>query len=130
MVNFEPVAAILCDEVRREDNGKQFVIGVYGSEVFVSAFPLAIQFCLLIRLSFSGAGKHSIKLKIETGGEGKQELGAEMETIKASKEWLAVPLQPMIFDSASTILVFCESPNRKWKKLLSVPILLGPKTTA
>lgn len=33
--------AVLCDDVRREDNGKLFVIGMYGGDIRVTAKPPA-----------------------------------------------------------------------------------------
>ena len=126
MANVEPTAVILCDDVRREDNGKQFAIGIYGSEVIVPSFPSILRFSLLVRIGFTGAGKQSIKFRIQSVNGGKQEIGAELETTMASKEWIGVPLQPMVFEAPTTLSILFESPPGKWKKLHSVPIRVGP----
>lgn len=47
--------AILCDQVRREDNGKIFIIGVYASDIQVPSIPSTVLLSLL--LWFSGPTK-------------------------------------------------------------------------
>ena len=39
---------VLCDEIRREDNGKLIFIGVYGSNILVPAFPAALILALAV----------------------------------------------------------------------------------
>lgn len=43
--------AIVCDDLRREDNGKLIIIGVYAKDIQVQKFPaiLPLQFVLAIR---------------------------------------------------------------------------------
>lgn len=39
---------IICDQVRREDNGKLLIIGVYGHNISVSSFPAHLQLSVVV----------------------------------------------------------------------------------
>ena len=37
---------LLCDDVRKEDNGKEFLIGVYSGNILLSELPTNLIVCL------------------------------------------------------------------------------------
>ncbi len=39
---------IVCDDIRREDNGKELLIGVYTRDIVVGAFPAVLQLAFWI----------------------------------------------------------------------------------
>ncbi len=51
--------AILCDQVRREDNGKRIAIGIYGRNILLQQFPakLALSLFMLMRPKKTGLTK-------------------------------------------------------------------------
>lgn len=63
--------ALVCDDVRREENGKEIIIGLYGQAVVVSALPATIPLCLWARFESSTIGGHEIELSVvrESGEE-------------------------------------------------------------
>jgi hypothetical protein len=40
--------AFICDEVRREDNGKLLIIGVYTNDIIVMNFPVNLLLAVVV----------------------------------------------------------------------------------
>ena len=61
---------IVCDEVRREDSGKLFMIGVYGHDISVASFPARLALTLVISLlAKSPVDDHPLEVQTEFDGE-------------------------------------------------------------
>lgn len=48
MFNPEITALIICDQIRREDNGKELIIGAYSGDILFHQFPLVFTFFLYV----------------------------------------------------------------------------------
>jgi hypothetical protein len=57
---------VLCDQVRREDNGKLIIIGVYASDVIVPRFPsdTLLSLALSFRAELAEATKFSLTVTL------------------------------------------------------------------
>ena len=53
---FTAVAALVCDDVRREISGKEILIGVYAHNVYVSLIPVNLIVTLYMRALFAQRG--------------------------------------------------------------------------
>src|SRR4051812_43720152 len=73
--------AVLCDEIRKEDNGKLLLIGVYSGEILIDQVPTAIAFSAYMNLFLPG-GKSVVSMRLRSGDEisPKVELTAEGAT--------------------------------------------------
>lgn len=56
--------AIVCDDVRREQNGKLIIIGVYGNDISVPSYPAALRLAVVLAGHSTGSGKIPMKLRI------------------------------------------------------------------
>lgn len=57
-------AAILCDDVRTEINGKPFLIGVYLKGIVVQGFPANINVCIWIQFSATELGSYVGEIRL------------------------------------------------------------------
>lgn len=55
---------IVCDDVRREDNGKLIAVGIYASDIQVSRFPTAIQLRLLLGIRSYKSGSFMFNIRV------------------------------------------------------------------
>lgn len=64
-----PKYAIVCDDIRREDNGKQILIGIYTGDIIVSAFPtnLNLSFWLHLAVEKPGIAKVEVQMLLGPG---------------------------------------------------------------
>lgn len=60
--------AIFCDDIRREDNGKIFMIGVYPTNITL-ALPATLPLAVWVRFTGAKEGKNKIAFRIELPGE-------------------------------------------------------------
>lgn len=60
--------SVLCDEVRREDNGKWILLGLF-EDLMVPSLPFQIGRCCIVNKWCNGEGKHAQQLRMvdETG---------------------------------------------------------------
>jgi hypothetical protein len=71
---------LLADQIRREDNGKALIIGVYTGDVLLGAIPSVMPFALWLELEFSGASlspQLDLELRVRVVGKDKS---ADYET--------------------------------------------------
>lgn len=126
---FEITAALLCDDVRREANGKEFLIGVYGTRIFLPSFPIALSLTVWTRALFRRPGPVKIEVR------GINDLGqAILPTITAE-----VLSPPEISDESTIILGPAPfqllGPDRitfqwravggEWEKIIGITISQG-----
>lgn len=50
----EPYNVIFCDDIRREFNGKELLIGVYSADLVLPAVPAVVAMALFIQLKIKG----------------------------------------------------------------------------
>lgn len=63
--------ALLCDEVRTEDNGKHFIIGAYRKAVVLNTRPALLSLRLTGAFEFVSHGEHKLEFRVTTpGGQG------------------------------------------------------------
>ena len=62
--------AIVCDDVRREDNGKFIIIGAYGSDIRVSSIPANLRFSLLVAVR--SEIEHQTLVSVRVNQDGKE----------------------------------------------------------
>ena len=53
--------AVICEDVRREENGKLFLIGVFGSNIGINEFPANIILATTVWIVAEEAGIHNVR---------------------------------------------------------------------
>jgi hypothetical protein len=71
---------IVCDDIRQESNGKQFLIGVYNDAILVPKFPAPLSLSFCIRFLALDTGVVPVQIRLLGGGE-------EVEFFKAETEF-------------------------------------------
>lgn len=112
-------AVILCDQVRREDNGKLLLIGVYSDVITVPRLPLPIQLTLAVEIRVVQAGTFTFSIDVTDplgnhvveglAGEGKYE-GEDGRTT-----WFAVALPLFVLSAEGPYVAkvdFAGAPGR------------------
>lgn len=96
--------AFLCDDSRREDNGKLLFIGVYGSNMIFPDLPTTTRLCLVLNFSAEKAGECPIEFKMMQSGK----MLAKGETtlsVDAGMNFAAFPQIPVRLLSKSPLTV-------------------------
>lgn len=91
MLPFKVVAAVLCDDIRQEQNSKHILIGVYNGGVVVPSFPAQLIICWWLQILPNEVGKFEIDVQlIKDNKDVLVKAGIGIELI--AKEWAAMAL--------------------------------------
>ena len=71
--------AIVCDDVRREDNGKFIIIGAYGSDIRVSLTPANLRLSLLVAARSETEHQTLVSVRVTQDGKRIFELPKPLE---------------------------------------------------
>lgn len=82
------LTAIVCDDLRREDNGKELLIGVYSGSILVGAFPQVLVLCFWVPLMIPASGKYEFEFRMRNtdGGLVNQTPAIEVESLHANMD--------------------------------------------
>jgi hypothetical protein len=58
------LAVVVCDDVRRENNGKEIIIGVYGSDIVVQSYPALLSPTFWVQFIPNQAGEITIGFRL------------------------------------------------------------------
>jgi hypothetical protein len=73
-------AIIVCDDIRKEINGKDILIGVYGGDILVSGTPFVLVLGIWFEYFSSKPGKQSIIATASFSGRTISKVKAEIDT--------------------------------------------------
>src|SRR6266480_1826028 len=86
---------IVCDQVRREDNGKMFLIGVYGSSIIVESLPANLLLSLLLNVDGEGAKEIPIDFRVLLDDATLQSGKGLFRFSSSDPQFLAIPSIPL-----------------------------------
>lgn len=123
----EIVYAILCDDTRREANGKDILIGVYSGSLLVKEFPVKLTLCLWLHVDTAGHGEVKFEIRV-LNTSGKSIAGANVSVGVAdtgeNQGSLTLSGLPLNLDKAGTIKIQWRKPGSRWKTILTKQAML------
>ena len=57
--------AIVCDDIRREDNGKEFLVGVYSADIIPMAMPVVFGLSFWVPIEVKRQGNTNVNFRIK-----------------------------------------------------------------
>lgn len=63
-VILEIITSVVCDDIRREDTGKDILIGVYSGDILVPRFPANINLAVWLHVRPSKAGEAKFDFRL------------------------------------------------------------------
>lgn len=130
-ITFDAQTVIVCDDIRREDNGKSILIGVYNASILVQQFPyaLGIAFWLQGMPSDGGAGK--IGVKISAGEAVFVNNVAPISFVTKELSSIAIGPIPCFFSQASELKLEIRSRETEpWVTVKTIQIARQPVAAA
>lgn len=121
------VHALLCDDARKEANGKDLLIGVYSGSILVKELPTKFTFCIWLELATKGHGQVPLEIRV-LDSRGKQITGGRL-TLNVKDEGegsgsVAVPGMPLNIKKEGSIRIQWRNPGSRWKTVLTKEVRL------
>lgn len=121
------VSALLCDEVRREDNGKFIAMGIYRASVQFLKVPANKGFTALVQIrDLEQAGNYSLGFKVLVGGKKVQEIAGTLSNTEPSIELLSIPINVIEFTGETDLKMYAKVDKQRWRAILEMPIRIKP----
>jgi hypothetical protein len=114
---------IVCDEVRREDNGKLLLIGVYGDSIIVPALPASLVLSLALWVEGGRASEIPVEFRVMLDEIELRKGKGHIKLASARPNWIAVPPFPIEPISKEGTLYFQVSVGGEgWDTVASLPL--------
>lgn len=114
--------ALICDQVRREDNGKLLVIGVYHGSIQVKTFPVAMEIQLLASFRANKLGDLEFEVRALDGAKELAKGTGSMNISRTGDGTVALPPMPLKVDGPTVLSFELLQYGDKWRLLASMPI--------
>ena len=114
---------IVCDQVRREDSGKFFMIGVYGHNISVSSFPARFILTLVISLwAKSPVTDHPLEVQTEFEGETIHSGRGVISVKDAGADLIVLPGIGVQVARPGELAFKAKLGAGRWKTITTIPI--------
>lgn len=123
---FEIVNALVCEDVRREVNGKEILIGVYGNAIVVPSFPVDLNLMFWFQAR-APQGDHELRLRIANMSDAVF-LEASMNAhVEAPDELASLAVGTVIQAQGETAIRFQgRGSDSDWTTIVEIPIRRMP----
>ena len=117
------INAVVCDDVRKEANGKHIIIGVYPHDMLVRSW---VQFFVQHR------GEVKIEFRTRVKAQPKKRARFALATFNiedpSKMNTLTLPPVPVEINEQGLLLFEVREKDGRWKKVREIPISQIPKT--
>lgn len=129
---------VFCDDIRREINGKDILIGVYGSDMVIPSFPSFVGLALFIQIRISGSEitRRMIRVLDTSGnkaGETSLDIAALLSEDMRPEQWdthIALPALMVTISQPGSIKVLLEQDDGQVTQIGEKRVISGPVANA
>lgn len=142
MSNIRPITAIVCDEIRMENNGKPFLIGIYTGSINLQVDEIPedkdeihnFQMSLWIPTEITQIGAAEVEVQIKTPNAKPILIKAKIVTEKLLMKGEMVPISmgpiPLKLWQDGEIEIQFKQPNEdNWSTIRTLPVIITKKST-
>ncbi|UGY23812.1 hypothetical protein HU675_0038675 [Bradyrhizobium septentrionale] len=120
--------AFVCDDARREDNGKLIFIGVYAGSILVQSLPANLVLCLVMSIQTDRQIETPIVFQIHFDGESATE-GATVITLQKGDNFSIFPGIPVAATQPCRLSIRVKFGEEEWQEVVSAEVLTLPSAT-
>jgi len=130
-LQFKILMALFCEDARKDEHGKDILVGVFSSNnIVVRSFPAKIWLGAWLNIEVEGAGEESIDIRFL--GPRKKELITGKLRLQRQDEGheiisLGTPSAMLTVDEPCSLRFQVKKPSGRWKDVISKEIVEAPK---
>jgi hypothetical protein len=117
-------AIIICDDIRKEINNKDILIGVYSGDIVVSSLPAWLPMAFWIEASAKQIGRHDRSFRITVADNPPLVLKSELQIEQLGSLAIMISGLQIYFEKEGTLLLEVQE-GEEWKTLKSKKIIIG-----
>ncbi len=126
MISSDIHSVVICDDVRREQNGKDLLIGVYSGDILVPAFPFVLPLSMWMEYAPPKPGPNDIFIRLHYGQQPPSIVKATLEVMDSST--VGVPLSGFVIrgDKPDDIVVEYSADGTTYTVIKRKPVRQAP----
>lgn len=116
---FRLINAVFCEDIRREDNGKDMLLGVYSGDIVVARCPTRVGMSLWLQY-FSApvrAGETGIDLRLRFDGHDEPVSQIGLPFMEEGETTLALRGMPVAINGSGMLLLEHRLPGKDWAEI-------------
>jgi hypothetical protein len=118
--SIEITSVIVCDDIRREDNGKLLLLGVYVGDILLPSFPSSIALSFYATGSVKSTQACELEFKIQHGLSNGKNPGASAKVtaeggVVGDTGVIALPRVPFNFDEPTELVFSILEGKDEWR---------------
>lgn len=114
--------AIVCDDVRREENGKMIIIGVYANDIVVASYPSNLKLSIVLAVHSDAAVQTPIRTRFLLDSNVVMEGGATISLSVAGTGLFTMIGIPVNVTKDTILDVQARADKGRFKSVLKIPI--------
>lgn len=114
--------AVLCDEARKEDNGKHFLIGVYGPDILVPAMPTTVGIAMVLAIDTDEPWSGKVAIKVEQDNDQRFSAGGSIGLLQSGEYLIPFPQFPLEIKNDKDLTFSVRIEDADWKRVRSLRI--------
>jgi hypothetical protein len=119
-------SVVVCDDVRREENGKDILIGVYSSGILVPQLPATLSLSFWIQFRARDAGEIAADFRLMGGEDVKfAEVHGRLQMAKPGIGSLALGPIPVALQVLRPLTLQFKQGDRDWTTIEEIPVEKG-----
>jgi len=118
-------SVVICDDVRKEFNGKDMLIGVQGTPLIFPAFPANIKLGFWVQFSALKLGSFTLEARLKTSREAvlaHAQFNINVDFLRQSALWMLC--DGIQVQTAESMVLELKESDRQWETIKVIPILL------
>lgn len=116
---FRLMNAVFCEDIRREDNGKDMLLGVYSGDIVVARCPTRVGMSLWLQYvsAPSVKGETGIDLRLRFDGHDEPVSQIGLPFMEEGETTLALRGMPVAIDGSGVLLLEHRLPGQDWTEI-------------
>lgn len=122
---------IICDEVRREDNGKLIIIGIYPNNIVLSRAPATIPIGMWAQFEAPKKTRTRIEHRVHDEKRNVDLFGGEGDMVVSStRGTVAIPFPAVLvhIEGPTTLLFQFREKGKRWQTVRRMPVEVRPSS--
>src|SRR6185437_1672746 len=117
-------AVIVCDDLRKEVNGKDILIGVYAGDIVLASFPAWFPCALWIEIETVETGEYELLFRLSLTGKPHLQFKVRMEVQQPGTTGLGLPGLQLQAENESELIIEALD-GEDWKVLKRKRVIKG-----
>ena len=125
--------AVVCDDIRREDNGKFMIIGAYAAELIVSEFPAPLVLSAFIPFEAEKKESFDLEFQVLIDGQRVYKASGRIEVVSGEPPLIdALPILRilMTLNGEGTIEFQAREKDKEWETVRRLPVKKRPVSSS